>query len=155
MTYALKDRKLLLNPNLNILWPIKGHQKSKLGQIIELGSNRAELSKSIQYTFVWNKNFLKYSDLIFLKVNKGHQRSNLGQIRPIGVKSGRLIGIYQIYIYFEFKIISSNHKSVRLGLISLSRPPTDLTDMGQIWVKLVKKHQMELFGPIEYNIHMF
>ena len=49
MTYALKDRKLLLNPNLNILWPIKGHQKSKLGQIIELGSNRAELSKSIQY----------------------------------------------------------------------------------------------------------
>ena len=54
----------------------------------------------IQYTYVSTKNFLNNSDFIFFKVNSGHQRSNLARTRPIGVKSGRLVGIYQIYIFF-------------------------------------------------------
>ena len=87
MAYALKDRKLLLNPNLNISWPIEGHQ-----------------------------------------------RSNVGQTRHIGVKSGRLVEICQIYIYFDSEFC----QGLKFKII-----------WGQI-----KKHQIGLFGPIEYNIHM-
>ena len=88
----------------------------------------------IQYTYVSTKNFLNNSDFIFFKVNSGHQRSNLGHIRPIGVKSGRLVEIYQIYICFnsefsrrlKFKIIKGQIRSYKVI-------------KGQNWVKFVDK----------------
>ena len=40
--YTLKIENVLLMPNLYLSWPTKGHQRSTLGQIVELGLNQAD-----------------------------------------------------------------------------------------------------------------
>ena len=67
MAYTLKDQ-LFFTDSESVSWP-KGHKRSNLGQIVELGSNQEEESKCIQYTYVSTTNFLKNSDLIFFKLN--------------------------------------------------------------------------------------
>ena len=57
--------------------------------------------------------------------------SNLGQNRQIRVKSGRLIEIYLIYIWFDSEFCPKFKLKILWGQISSSR--------GQTWVKLESK----------------
>ena len=92
---------------------------------VQQGLNRAGWSEYIKYTYFSSQNVLKNSNFIFFKVNQGHQRSNLGQTRPMGVKSGRLVRIYQICICFdsefsqEFRFnifkVNQGHQRSKLG----------------------------------------
>ena len=70
---------------------------------VKLWLNPPNWSKYIKYTYDSTQNFLKNSNSIFFKVNWGHQKSNLGQTRQMGVKSGGLVEIYSIYIFFDSK----------------------------------------------------
>jgi len=117
MTYILKDRKWLLIPNLYILWPIKGHQRPNLGQIIALGSNRTDYNINTRP----------------IRLTQGHQRSNLGQTRLIGSNRAGW-SKYIKYTCFnsgscrrlKFKIIWGQIRSYKVI-------------RGQLWVKLVIK----------------
>ena len=111
------------------------------------GSNRAGWSEYIKYTYVSTQNFLKNSNLIFFKVNCGHQRSNWGQTRLIGVKLGRLIEIYRIYICSDSELSQELKFNILQGQLGSSE-----VELGS---NSSNRGQIGLVGRNISNIHMF